>query len=333
MDNLKNPESADIIEASENTKLTTFSRYITPEWPRLTYRRRYNKYKPQLHWGQRKLLLSEIEFLTMFDADYVLYIGSADGKHIKYLSDLFPKIKFILYDPRRFHPITYNYAKTSGKIEIRQKFFVDEDVAEFKKYKNLLFISDIRNVPTEGVQYNRHNEDTIPEDETFDQNVIEDMKRQMDWCTEIRPLAAMNKFRLPYTPGKTTYLGGKQYFQTWAGDTSSETRLITTDFDERVEYDHQDYENCTFYLNNCFRSKQFTEFIPENIKSLYRYYNYDVLAECYILNQYIEKFKPTYGLQRFIENINKELEYTMAAKYEIKNEKAGKFFPKEILVQ
>ena len=45
-----------------------------------------------LHWGQRKLLLSEIEFLTLYAApgDLVLYAGAAPGGHIPYLARPLP---------------------------------------------------------------------------------------------------------------------------------------------------------------------------------------------------------------------------------------------------
>jgi len=66
----------------------------------------------------------------------VLYVGAADGKHIGIYSKLFPKMKFILYDPRPF------MIKPSKTIEIHQDFFTDDDC---KKYKGIdAFISDIR---------------------------------------------------------------------------------------------------------------------------------------------------------------------------------------------
>ena len=51
--------------------------------------------------GQRKLCLEEIQFLTDFgeQIDIVLYTGSAPGNMHGYVSNLFPRIKFILADP------------------------------------------------------------------------------------------------------------------------------------------------------------------------------------------------------------------------------------------
>ena len=57
-----------------------------------------------LHWGQRKLLLSEIQFLAQHldKLKYVIYAGAAPGNKAFWLSQLFPSIKFILVDPVPF---------------------------------------------------------------------------------------------------------------------------------------------------------------------------------------------------------------------------------------
>lgn len=46
-------------------------------------------------------ILKAIEYLKKDDFT-VLYVGAADGKHINIYHTLFPKIKWILYDPRDF---------------------------------------------------------------------------------------------------------------------------------------------------------------------------------------------------------------------------------------
>lgn len=80
-------------------------------------------------------LLQAIKYLKS-DSFTCLYVGAADGKHINIYSKLFPKIKFILYDPRPF------MIKESKNIKIFQQFFTDQDC---RKYKGIdAFISDIR---------------------------------------------------------------------------------------------------------------------------------------------------------------------------------------------
>jgi hypothetical protein len=67
------------------------------------------KYQPDtsknnmgLHIGQRKLLLSEVQFLTKHSVKYCIYAGSAPGHKTHFLAQLFPDIKFILIDPNQF---------------------------------------------------------------------------------------------------------------------------------------------------------------------------------------------------------------------------------------
>lgn len=61
------------------------------------------------HAGQRKLLLSEIQFLTCCasSASFVLYIGSAPCEKLPVLLRLFPGLKFLLVDPN-FHTYSWN---------------------------------------------------------------------------------------------------------------------------------------------------------------------------------------------------------------------------------
>ena len=58
-------------------------------------------------------LLKAIKYLHRDDFT-VLYVGAADGKHINSFLKLFPKLKFILYDPRDF------MIKPSKHVEIHQ---------------------------------------------------------------------------------------------------------------------------------------------------------------------------------------------------------------------
>lgn len=53
------------------------------------------------HWGQRKLFLSELYFLTKYSklGKVVIYAGAAPGTHIEYLATLFPEHIFLLVDP------------------------------------------------------------------------------------------------------------------------------------------------------------------------------------------------------------------------------------------
>ena len=104
-------------------------RIIGKDWQREPYRRRKDDNKTVIHWGQRKLFFSELEFFLKFcphDQGTVLYVGSAPGKHILALNYLFPDIHFILYDPASF-----NLPSPSTKYDIRKFFFYEEDAKQF----------------------------------------------------------------------------------------------------------------------------------------------------------------------------------------------------------
>ena len=65
------------------------------------------------HLGQRKLLLTEIEFYNKCikfneNNNIVIYAGSALGEHQTIIAKMFPKLKFILIDPN-YHSFSYKY--------------------------------------------------------------------------------------------------------------------------------------------------------------------------------------------------------------------------------
>jgi hypothetical protein len=193
-----------------------------------------------VHWGQRKLCLSEIEFLTEYVKDnkdikyLVLYPGSARGDHIPLLHKYFnihSDVEFHLYDPAPFcNELT---SDLRYKINIHKDsklplgFFTDE-IAEI--YKNeysdkyhILFISDIRLPPSDVKK-----EDTFYS-EKFQDNVAEDMLKQKTWVEMINPVSSMLKLCFPYESDSIVkYFDGNIHNQCWAPSTSTERRLIIT---------------------------------------------------------------------------------------------------------
>lgn len=206
----------------------------------IPYHSRKHEPKTVLHWGQLKLMLSEIEFLTVHapisGGDVVLvYPGSAGGHHIPFMSKLFPNVKFILYDPLPYA------IKPDNKIEIYNEYFTDESAAIIKaKLRNakLLLVSDIRS-----------NEVKDQTHEEVEKTVKFDQALQMSWYDILQPDAAMFKFRLPWDNTKTTYLEGKIYLPIFGPKTTTETRLWIGKDAKKVEYDNMKYENLCFEFN------------------------------------------------------------------------------------
>jgi cap2 methyltransferase len=237
---------------------------------KLKYRQREGgEVKLAMHFGQRKLLLTEIEFLTNCGnlSDTVVYVGSAPGYHIKLLTKYFPNHKFELYDPSKFG------IDQTNNVKIHQLLFTDA-IAQNYVGKGILFISDIR---TDMHKYT----------EEWEEEIIDNMNTQKKWVEIINPKMAMLKFRLPYNPGITKYFSGKIYFQPWVGQSSTETRLITNG-KEYTLYDNTDYEQILYRHNRITRNQKFDHQYTK-IEGLD--YCYDCKAEIEILIRYINLCK------------------------------------------
>jgi len=238
------------------------------------------------HWGQRKLLLSEIEFLTIYYDDYgkdkekiLLYIGSAEGYHINYLIKMFPELTYHLYDKRK------TYVKESDKVKVFREYFTDEIA---KKYigKNVFIVCDIRNLEIRDIRKGM----TTGEKSMIDMdNLISgDMIMQKIWCDIIQPKRALLKFRLSYEIKTSQYYDGRIFIQPWAKNTSTETRLVP-DLKTWKTYDNSEYEQRMFYFNTVTRRDKY-----DNTHFPCLGKCYDCMAEANILRGYIKRFEEQY---------------------------------------
>ena len=212
------------------------------------------------HWGQLKLFVSELLFLTHYydstETNDVVYVGAAHGDHLRVLSKMFPKITFHLFDSGDFNEGLYNISN----IVVNKRYFDDSDIEEWKNRK-CLFISDIRTTTYDSSKTNiedlKINEDTV----------WEDMALQRKWVETIKPLYSLLKFRLPYAEqfelekGKTrNYLDGIVYTQAFCKSSSSETRLCV--LGKQItgrEWDILSYERKLFHHNSVIRCKYLFE--------------------------------------------------------------------------
>lgn len=253
------------------------------------------KYDPKfrsvsnVHLGQRKLLLSEIQLLTEHYKHSkvhptVLYIGAAPGSKNVVLAKLFPHVKFVLYDGAQFdsklkHPM---YKDTFEIHEGEDGFFTNEKCSLLAKSKRfidrpLLFVSDIR----------------LGEGD-FEYGVSRDMQQQMEWVQMLKPSMSLLKFRFPYNMkhgDSLTYMHGVILFGIWAKEQSGETRLLVKkkDVNNLVKYDFKKYEETMFFHNKycrpyCFvkEAAPFVTLINNN-----RYCTcYDCISELKVLHAY-----------------------------------------------
>jgi hypothetical protein len=231
-----------------------------------------------IHWGQRKLFLSEIIFLNECynlynnkEEKVFIYAGAAGGHHLVLLSIMFPDIKLLLYDPAKFA------IKENNKIKIFNQYFTQDTANELKKYKNALFCSDIRR------------------DASDDNMILEDMKWQSDWVKTINPHASLLKFRGLWPKNNDTknkenyfkYLDGDLYMQQYAPVKSTEMRLLSKrdihKYNDK-EYSKIDIEESCFFFNQVVRQNYYYDHKYECIS-----HHYDGMAEIKIWEEYLKQ--------------------------------------------
>jgi hypothetical protein len=240
---------------------------------RMPYRRRDSEVKSTLHWGQRKLLLSEIEFLTEHapagsNIEVCIYLGAAHGTHIPFLASLFKHLQFVLIDPSPFG-IT-----TTSQIIIREEFATPEMCAEYSARRCVL-VSDIRTADYR-----------VLDASAVERSVAADMDLQMRCCLAVQPKAAVLKFRLPWSPGESMYLDGTVYLPVWGPQTTTESRLVCSGSETRM-WDHREYNERMFYFNTVSRPAPYRHDVT-GVSGLD--HCYDCSAEVLILERYLKVF-------------------------------------------
>lgn len=252
------------------------------------YQRRQDQNKTLDHWGQRKLLLTEMEFLTNYseEIDLIVYIGCSPGSHIEILYKLFPN-KFLFYDPRNIE------FKLNKNDKFFKKPFTNSDAYYIKKNyntDNVIIISDMRS----------EDKTKIGSDKIKNKQIKNDLDSQKRWLEIIKPKISSLKFRLPY-PNETdlndnfNYLIGDIYYQIWQGPTSVETRLIVSKDDIKYNYDYSKtwYENKLYEFN--LYQRLYTYDVEDQYLKLGYDHCYDCRCEIFIIKEYIERFYPNYS--------------------------------------
>jgi len=229
---------------------------VKPTDPEKTYQKESSN-RP-IHWGQRKLGLALVQFLTFYwnpkeiPDPVVVYAGAAHGVNIGAVSKLFPDVRFELYDPGNF------LIKETDKIKIYNQLFTMEETAkQWKEYiedrekkglpNNVFLVSDIRREIS-------HIEEGVTLE--TEEKIWEDMMMQAKWYEFIKPHKAQLKFRLPYVDKNTKhrfgnyvpYLSGTLYRGIWAPVFSTECRLVPEGYENKY-WDIKKHESQMFHFN------------------------------------------------------------------------------------
>jgi len=285
------------------------------------------KSKTNVHLGQRKLMLSEIQLLLEFykkntGHPTVVYIGAAPGSHLLHLSEMFPRVRFILFDGATFDKRLHAWPNVFNVHEGSKGFFTSDKCKDLKAYltrskiQNIIFVSDIR----------LGNENK----EMFEKDVMRDMDLQKEWVEIIKPKLALLKFRMSYSMkhgDHLEYLKGDILYGIWPKQQSGETRLLVheKDMNNVIKYDFKSYEESMFFHNKYVRPFCFT--------SKYEKYSqvycpcYDCLSELKILDAYakLTKVKLDDVVAVFGKNMNTSRRANfLTANHNIINEKLVK---------
>lgn len=250
------------------------------------------------HWGQRKLFLTELDFILRYSDpdDTVIYIGAAPGHHLSFLAELLPDINFHLYDRNSFSPSLGNLIQSESRdgkqireVVLKHTYFEEDTIYDYvddEKYEGkILFLSDIRTADT-----------TNDERHISEMKIAKDMKLQMEIYEALNPKSALLKFRLPYLHvkdnpvlrGATTfkYLDGEAVIQPFGRRKSTETRLIPKGPGQYKDWDLQKYSDA-MYTHNYKDRVSYYENYPD-IRGLD--FCYDCSLEKQIWNRYIKTF-------------------------------------------
>lgn len=236
--------------------------------PQMPWRSLAGQQRSAIKWGQLKLWVTEIQFLTLYldlvkhPHPIVVYVGAALGIHIAGLADMFPPVTFHLFDfhPKRkrvFHEVLEDDAGKSRKanVQLFQRYFTDADVATYAAMPSVYFITDIRSL-----SYDKSKK-TEADNRRNEKMAWDDMLLQQRWVLGIKPVRALLKLRFPYCYdfvqkeiGPTCpYLAGVVYLQPWTSPSSTETRLVPNDTYNTQEWDYPAVEGMLFAHNTGIR--------------------------------------------------------------------------------
>jgi hypothetical protein len=189
--------------------------------------------------------------------------------------------------------------------------------------KNVFFWSDIRT--------------NVGNETPKDIDILWNLSQQYNWVKVLNPIKFMLKFRAPfydqkkediermseqepyatdlekhksdinlvenYIKHKFIYLGGIVFIQPFAGQTSTESRLVGSLEDKLKEYNINDYDNAFFYYNNIDRP--FGLHVNNNAdKKL----GYDLCGDCSLENHILEEYKSKIDKNFKVKDATKKLE-------------------------
>jgi hypothetical protein len=197
-----------------------------------------------VHHGQEKLLLAEIEFLTRVHMQsrhtkpmrmLCVYAGACPCYHLARLTQMFSNVFFLLVDPR-FTSMHENW--NSKRVAVCPHVFDNHTVDAINEWRDAY--SDTHWVQKKLNSLGIHRHEVCDETllfvsdiraDGFDEDSIQhEMISQAEWFRNLDASAGLLKFRLPFcsklpNTACVSYLDGVLYMPIWGAPSTTECRL------------------------------------------------------------------------------------------------------------
>ena len=194
------------------------------------------KCKPGLHLGQRKLFLSELQYLTNIwknlnpdETHYVVYAGAAPSNKTHFLATFFPNIKFILVDPAKFELFIGEFrswemlrnSEFRGFKMLRSKYNKEvpdipkEEWLEYILHSNVqiyiiedYFTDEMAHMfaPLRPIFFSDIRSKDEEADAPTDVDFLWNSAMQLNWINIMKPAGYMLKFRMPFFEARELYV-------------------------------------------------------------------------------------------------------------------------------
>lgn len=194
--------------------------------------------------GQLKLLLNEIAFIEYLKSRGQKYTpfqvcGGAPGVHYYMLSEMYPDIKFILYD---YQPFSNLLSKRSN-VELRFRYVTRETIKEFDP--SGVFVSDMRSL---GISEAKQTIKDSNSHNLYDTIICRDMYDQLSFFFSSGCKNGMLKFKIPERMKCFNYLSGKLWLQPFIR--TNELRAVVTNKSQWHTYDGEFIDKTCQLVNN-----------------------------------------------------------------------------------
>lgn len=300
-----------VLDSTHHTHTTPYMAQNDPRW------RHVNSTEHNEHNGQRKLLLSEVEFLTEVHLSrfyqngvdhgttpplpqlLCVYAGGCPGEHLDDILMMFPNVFFVIVDPRfsDTHYKKYQNRWSKKRVAVCANHFDDgtavaiagwvsgrKDIDHWVHKK--LNVLDIKQVGYDDLFFISD----IRSNAYDERAIARDMQAQSRWFKQLNASAGLLKFRLPFctpewfkrtktTHGVYSYLDGVVFLPIYGPPSTTECRLYVRRGCKEKFYNP--------YIHECRMAEFETHDRQEHYSDGFqKFSSFDQVAEASVIHKY-----------------------------------------------